>query len=205
MIRNIIFAIIICSVMTGSHGFSETRKTTIGQQPYTFQSNVAHIKKMPTYVITGDKKGTVQTPDLAEAGQESEAQNLVSPKPSHRLEAGKDNPSATSPKMPAANQRNKKTTIYFKKNFAHLEAAEKQKLDRMMMANPKAKITAFGYTCPLGPFRLNQKLALARVNAIEDYLNSRGIRLSQKYAKGKCCYVDKNILWKNRRVEIIQQ
>jgi len=97
-----------------------------------------------------------------------------------------------------------KITIYFKIDSAHISESEKNKLNPIFIHGKGKRIETAGYTCPLGPLEWNQKLAQKRVDAVERLLTSKGIKVFNKKARGKCCYISlkENEYWKNRRVEI---
>ncbi len=109
------------------------------------------------------------------------------------------------PSPPENTQSESKTiTIYFRINSAHIGSSEQEKLNSLINSKADTLFRATGYTCPLGPLDFNHKLARARVEAVDRFLKSKHLQLSQKEVKTNCCYVslDKQHLWKNRRVEV---
>jgi len=94
--------------------------------------------------------------------------------------------------------------IVFGFDSADIKKTELKKLEAILTDLKQAEVIEIkGYTDKIGTEEYNDKLALRRVDAVKNYLASRGINDSKIKieAKGKCCYIsDENS--KNRRVEI---
>ena len=58
-----------------------------------------------------------------------------------------------------------------------------------------------GYTCELGSKEHNDRLALSRAEAVENILETNGIKPAAVSGEGKCCYISGNKEI-NRRAEI---
>jgi outer membrane protein OmpA-like peptidoglycan-associated protein len=87
-------------------------------------------------------------------------------------------------------------TVYFDFDSYELKPGEKVKLDSL---SKDTQYRATGYTCDIGGKSYNDRLALNRARAVQNYLGSI---VKEVDGKGKCCYVDLKERWRNRRVEI---
>lgn len=102
------------------------------------------------------------------------------------------------------------TTVMFGLNRSRLSAAEKEKLhafvesaEKTLRHGRRAEVKVHGYTCDLGTFSINQRLAERRARTVASLLAARGIEPTTVTGAGKCCYVTGHELrHKNRRVEI---
>lgn len=79
---------------------------------------------------------------------------------------------------------------FFQLGSAKLTDVARSELDRLaeiMLKNPReGNVHIVGHTCDLGSVRLNQRLSIARANAVRDYLQLKGIlRSGEIIAEGK--------------------
>jgi len=100
------------------------------------------------------------------------------------------------PAQAAASGRKVTETVYFDFDSFVLKPEEKAKLDSLSK-DTQYRVT--GYTCDIGGRGYNDRLALNRARAVQNYLGSI---VREVDGKGKCCYVDLKERWRNRRVEI---
>ena len=98
-----------------------------------------------------------------------------------------------------------KITIYYDLGSSKLRPSEIKKLSRFTHTYTNASVEVFGYTCPLGSLKRNKEVARQRTSKVSAWLKQNGVNVSTTQSKPKCCYVSKEELWKNRRVEIIYE
>jgi outer membrane protein OmpA-like peptidoglycan-associated protein len=101
-----------------------------------------------------------------------------------------------APPIKIEEKRKVTETVYFDFDSYELKPGEKRKLDSL---SKDTKYRATGYTCDIGEKSYNDRLALNRARAVQNYL---GDIVKEVDGKGKCCYVDPKERWRNRRVEI---
>ncbi len=98
-----------------------------------------------------------------------------------------------------------KITIYYELGSSQLRPSEIKKLHRFISTFTNSTVKVFGYTGPLGSLKRNQVVARQRAGNVSTWLKKNGVNVSAIQSKPKCCYVSKEELWKNRRVEIIYE
>ena len=98
----------------------------------------------------------------------------------------------------------KTIVIHFDFGSSQLACSQEPKLYRLatIMGNRPA-ISITGFTCPMGPFEVNQKLAWSRAQTVATWLEEHGIKVRQTMGKPECCYVSHTRPAENRRVEIV--
>jgi len=101
-----------------------------------------------------------------------------------------------TPPVKIEEKRKVTETVFFDFDSYELKPGEKAKLDSL---SKDTQYRATGYTCDIGEKFYNDKLALNRARAVQNYLGSI---VKEVDGKGKCCYVDLKERWRNRRVEI---
>lgn len=99
----------------------------------------------------------------------------------------------------------KKTIIYYDLGSSTLRPSEIKKLHRFIRKHVNSTVKVIGYTGPLGSLRRNEAVAKQRASKVSTWLKNNGVIVSTIKSKPKCCYVSKDKLWKNRRVEIIYE
>jgi len=98
-----------------------------------------------------------------------------------------------------------KIIIYYEPGSSMLKPSEIKKLRRFARTCANASVKVIGYTDPVGSFKRNQVVARQRASKVSMWLKQNGVSVSTTRSKPKCCYVSKEKLWKNRRVEIIYE
>jgi outer membrane protein OmpA-like peptidoglycan-associated protein len=98
-----------------------------------------------------------------------------------------------------------KIIIYYDLGSSMLKPSEIKKLRRFARTCANASVKVTGYTDPLGSFKRNEVVARQRAGTVSAWLKKNGVNVSTTRSKPKCCYVSKEKLWKNRRVEIIYE
>jgi outer membrane protein OmpA-like peptidoglycan-associated protein len=102
-------------------------------------------------------------------------------------------------------EKEKKITIYYDLGSSTLRPSEIKKLHRFTRTYANASVKVIGYTGPLGSLRRNEVVAGQRASKVSTWLKNNGVIVTTIQSKPKCCYVSKDKLWKNRRVEIIYE
>ena len=102
-------------------------------------------------------------------------------------------------------EKENKIIIYYDLGSSTLRPSEIKKLRRFTHTYTNASVRVFGYTGPLGSLKRNEEVARKRASKVSTWLKNNGINVSMIQSKPKCCYVSKEELWKNRRVEIIYE
>lgn len=92
-------------------------------------------------------------------------------------------------------------TVYFSLNSAALSLGEQQNITKSLGTFQRKKIEVHGYTCDLGNKPHNDRLALARAEAVAKFLKANGVSSISASGEGKCCYVSQDRAL-NRRAEI---
>ena len=96
-----------------------------------------------------------------------------------------------------------KITLYFELGSGRLRPSEIEKLQRFTGTHAHGQVKVLAYTGPLGSVKRNQVVADQRALTVSTWLKKNRVKVSSIQAKPKCCYVSKEELWKNRRVEIV--
>ena len=102
-------------------------------------------------------------------------------------------------------EKEKKITIYYELGSSTLRPSEIKKLRRFTRKYNNSAVKVIGYTCPLGSLRRNKIVARQRTSRVSTWLKNNGVNVTTTQSKPKCCYVSKDELWRNRRVEIIYE
>jgi len=102
-------------------------------------------------------------------------------------------------------EKENKIIIYYDLGSSTLRPSEIKKLRRFTRTHTNASVKVFGYTGPLGSLKRNKVVATQRSKKVSTWLKKNGVNVSTIQSKPKCCYVSKEKLWKNRRVEIIYE
>ena len=98
-----------------------------------------------------------------------------------------------------------KIVIYYDLGSSRLRPSEIKKLRRLTRKYNNSTVKVIGYTGPLGSLKRNEVVAIQRAAKVSTWLKNNGVIVSTTQSKPKCCYVSKDKLWKNRRVEIIYE
>lgn len=94
-------------------------------------------------------------------------------------------------------------TVYFDLNSSVIKAGEAKKLHRFREHVPKtSEIRITGYTCPLGTDAYNQKLAMARAQAVARIFKKHGLQVRSVIGRSGCCFISSTDPSKNRRAEV---
>jgi len=107
--------------------------------------------------------------------------------------------------LPGSKVRMQKETIHFPFGSAAISRSQQMKLRRVAARIKKhhgQKVSVTGYTCWIGPKKVNDKLALARAMAVVHKLGNEGVKVLSVSSSGKCCYIDLKNAAPNRRAEI---
>ncbi|MFZ0484388.1 MAG: OmpA family protein [Desulfobacterales bacterium] len=102
-------------------------------------------------------------------------------------------------------EKEKRITIYYELGSSTLRPSEIKKLRRFTRKHISSNVKVIGYTGPLGSLKRNKIVARQRSSKVSTWLKNNGVIVSTTQSKPKCCYVSKEELWKNRRVEIIYE
>lgn len=178
----------------------------VGQTPnYTYTSENAVFRGSPAFVISVNassetSKTIIKTSRLPEPKIEPKPFKIDprSVKPLS-LFTSVETEIKSKPLQPIAVEKETRKvseTVYFDLDSSELKYSEKEKLDRLSRDN-NYKVT--GYTCDIGSKEYNDRLALRRARAVQNYL---GDIVKEIDGKGKCCYIDSKDKAKNRRAEI---
>ena len=94
--------------------------------------------------------------------------------------------------------------IHFDFGSSQLARSQEPKLYQLatIMGN-RPTVSVTGFTCPMGPFEVNRKLAWSRAQTVATWLREHGIKVLQTTGKPECCYVSDTRPAENRRVEIV--
>ena len=129
-------------------------------------------------------------------------------KPKPRLSAGQAEKSLTSTLKPVClpgRGVQEKAIIHFSFGSAAVRPSEQSRIHNIASSIKEhhgGKVSVTGYTCWIGPMKVNEKLALARAMAVVHELGKEGVKVSSVSARPKCCYIDLKHAAPNRRAEI---
>ena len=94
-------------------------------------------------------------------------------------------------------------TVYFDLDSSVIKAGEAEKLLRSIEHVPKtSEIRITGYTCPLGTDAYNQKLAMARAQAVARIFKKHGLQVRSVIGRSGCCFISSTDPSQNRRTEV---
>jgi outer membrane protein OmpA-like peptidoglycan-associated protein len=102
-------------------------------------------------------------------------------------------------------EKENKIIIYYDLGSSTLRPSEIKKLRRFTRKHISFTVKVIGYTGPLGSLRRNEVVARQRASTVSTWLKNNRVIVSTTQSKPKCCYISKDKLWKNRRVEIIYE
>jgi len=174
-------------------------------EPYMYTYQVAWSARTEQFVLTNV---TPKTKPLERAHKVRLAITLPG---SAVSQAGK--PSRPAPGKPLnqsgdvvhAKVRMEKETIHFSFGSAAISRSEQIRLRRVASRIKKhhgQKVSVTGYTCWIGPKKVNDRLALARAMAVVHELGKEGVKVGSVSSRGRCCYIDLKHAAPNRRAEI---
>ena len=188
-------------------------------EPYMYTYQVAWSARTEQFILTNVTPKTkplerahkvrlaITLPPGSAVGQASSQARLTA----NGGQAGK--PSRPAPGKPLnqsgdvvhAKVRMEKETIHFSFGSAAISRSEQIRLRRVASRIKKhhgQKVSVTGYTCWIGPKKVNDRLALARAMAVVHELGKEGVKVGSVSCRGRCCYIDLKHAAPNRRAEI---
>jgi len=161
------------------------------QESYTYQSDNASFKDSPAYLLCS----AVQARDISVC-PEPTAKTPAPPKPMAVVK--KAVPIKIEIPEKKVEIKAEKEIVFFNFDSYRIRPKEKMKLNKIKSDKGGGDYRITGYTCDIGTKKYNDRLALKRARAVRGYL---GVK-AEVAGKGKCCYLDRKVRSKNRRVEI---
>ncbi len=168
-------------------------------------------KEIPKSCILKDQYSYVFDPALCQKTDQFLAMSdpIALPKPEKAIKLLKDQflpkPVSGSTSDPAVNPSDPvhALTVYFDLDSSVIKAGEAEKLLRFIKHVPKtSEIRITGYTCPLGTDAYNQKLAMARAQAVARIFKKHGLQVRSVIGRSGCCFISHTDPSQNRRAEV---
>lgn len=170
--------------------------TAIRQSDYTFRQEMARVITISTFVI-GDFAASKTLRPAAAVPVDERNRRRLAIRMGQQATAGHGKIMKEDLLMPP---------ILFKLASAELSEQTKRKI-LSVLGKRTSKTTPLlitGYTCDLGPQKVNDELALARAGSVAALLKANGFTVAAIFGKGRQDYIviDPEMRYLNRRVEI---
>ncbi len=196
-IKTLFLLVLMTNMIFLSNAFADAGASathTVGQENHRFDQGPAKSAEQRAYVIVPNPYAdTVPTKPFSSTSLNSKGLweiNDVSPQPIKST-------------IDAPIRMLETVFIHFDLGSSALSPAETQKLDRLFIIESKGPVQRVtGYTCQIGSFTVNQRLAQDRARTVAAWLSQHGMPVRKIEARPKCCYRATSNLAENRRVEI---